>query len=261
MKKKLLLPLCIIFLVLLIDQSLKIWVKLNMFEGMEIFPIPGWNAFRLHFVENTGMAFGLAFGGLHGKVALTVFRMVAMVVIGFYLWTIVRKQAPRGLIISIALIFAGALGNIIDSVFYGILFSDSINRVAEFLPGDGGYAPLFHGNVVDMLYFKLHEGFYPDWFLSKPEWCQKSANLFCEIFPWANEHWIFFRPVFNIADASITVGVFMIIVFQKRYFRDREEEQPQEQSKLQDESVIDKTEEQSEDSDSKPWMTPTTDSP
>ena len=158
--------------------------------------------FQLYFIENMGMAFGMEFGGDYGKLALSLFRIVAVTAIGIYLFKI-PKEAARGFKISVALIFAGAIGNIIDSAFYGIIFNESgVDRVAEIFPEGGGYGTFLHGKVVDMLYFPLVNGYFPEWFPI-----------------WGGEYFEFFRPVFNVADTAISVGIGMIIVFQKRYFK------------------------------------------
>ena len=190
-------PLVIIFLVLFADQALKIWIKTNMRLSDE-FPVLGdW--FYIHFVENKGMAFGMEFGGDWGKLALSLFRIVAVCGIGYYLYKI-PKSAPKGLKISIALIFAGALGNIIDSAFYGVIFDGSYGQIATFLP-EKGYSSFLHGWVVDMFWFPLMEGNFPEWLPF-----------------WGGEHFMFFRPVFNLADASISIGIGMIFLFQRRFF-------------------------------------------
>ncbi|MDT0645600.1 lipoprotein signal peptidase [Zunongwangia sp. F260] len=194
----------IIFLVLLIDQISKIYIKTNFTLGEEV-PVFDW--FRILFVENEGMAWGTKIPGTYGKLILTLFRLVAIVGIGYWLWDSVRKNASKILITSIALIFAGAMGNIIDSVFYGIIFSDSYGQVAEFMPEAGGYSTLFHGKVVDMLYFPLYEGYLPAW-----------------IPIWGGEYFTFFEPVFNIADSAISVGVILLLIFNKRAFPKHEEE-------------------------------------
>ena len=192
-------PLVIILLVLFADQGLKIWIKTHMYLSEE-FPVLGdW--FYIHFVENKGMAFGMEFGGDWGKLALSLFRIVAVCGIGYYLYNL-PKTSHKGLRISIALIFAGAVGNIIDSAFYGLIFNESFNQVASFMPDEGGYAAFLHGWVVDMFWFPLMEGNFPDWFPV-----------------WGGEHFMFFRPVFNLADASISIGISMIFLFQKRFFQ------------------------------------------
>lgn len=170
-----------------------------MYLGQEFHVFDNW--FIIHFTENYGMAFGLELGGSIGKFFLSLFRIVAVIGIGWYLRHLVLHKRHPGLIIAFALIFAGAIGNIIDSAFYGLIFSESNFQLAQLFPPEGGYATFLHGKVVDMLYFPIIEGHYPSWFPL-----------------WANEEFIFFRPVFNIADASITVGVLMILIFQKKYF-------------------------------------------
>lgn len=192
--------LLVIFLVLLVDQVIKIWIKTHMVLGQE-FKITDW--FIIHFTENNGMAFGLELGGSIGKMLLSIFRIVAVGAIGWYLFKLVREKAPVGLIVSVSMILAGALGNIIDSVFYGLLFNESYYQVAEFLPASGGYAGILHGKVVDMLYFPLIESHFPQWMPFM-----------------GGEHFIFFRPVFNIADSSITIGVAIILIFQKKFFKE-----------------------------------------
>lgn len=189
----------VILLILLADQTLKILVKTNMTLYQHI-PFL-WNWGILHFVENNGMAFGLSLPGSWGKVLLTSFRLLAVVGIGFYLRHLIGLKAHTGLIITLSMVMAGALGNIIDSLFYGVIFSSSSPvEAAALFPEAGGYAPLFNGKVVDMFYFPIIKGNYPDWF--------RGGSGF-----------IFFRPVFNIADASISVAVAVILFNQKRFFR------------------------------------------
>lgn len=204
--KEYLKPVALIFGIILIDQIIKIWIKTHMYLGQEIILFGDWA--KIHFTENKGMAFGMNFGDGLGKLLLSLFRILAVSLIGFYLYTLVRDKAHKWLIISISMVLAGALGNIIDSVLYGVIFSDSINRVAEFLPEAGGYSEIFHGKVVDMFYFPIVQGYAPDWV------------------PYlGGEYYIFFRPVFNFADAAITIGVFIIIVFQKSFFSDDDAEE------------------------------------
>ncbi len=205
--------------VLFLDQFIKIYIKTHMYLG-ETFRVSGeW--FYLHFVENPGMAFGLTLGGDYGKLLLSVFRLVAVAGIGFYLWKLFKKNVRPLLLVCVGLIFAGALGNILDSVFYGKFFNTSDawdQNVAEFLPADGGYAGWLHGQVVDMFYFPVIEGHWPDWM---PDW---------GFLPASGDEILFFRPVFNIADASISVGVFLLILFQRRLFGKQE--------KLSDQKVL-----------------------
>jgi len=196
-------PLVIIFLVLIVDQFSKIWIKTTMYLGQE-FPVLGdW--FYIHFTENPGMAFGMEFGGEWGKLALSLFRIVAVCGIGYYLFTL-PKTTPKGLKISISLIFAGAIGNILDSAFYGIIFNESYNQLATFMPAEGGYASFLHGRVVDMLWFPLVDGNFPEWLPI-----------------WGGEYFMFFRPVFNVADSAISVGIGLIFIFQKSFFKKEEE--------------------------------------
>lgn len=194
-------PVLLILLVLFLDQALKIWVKTHMLLGEEIHLVGNWAI--LHFTENNGMAFGMEFAGNYGKLFLSLFRIVAVLGLGYYIYWLNKMKAKTGLVLSFALIFAGAFGNILDSVFYGKLFSESYHQVAQLLPSNGGYTGLLHGKVVDMFYFPILEGHFPAWFPF-----------------WGSEEFIFFRPVFNLADFSISVGVGIILVFQKSFFLD-----------------------------------------
>jgi signal peptidase II len=191
--------LLVIFGVLLIDQWSKIYVKLNFTMDEEVSVFGDW--FILHFTENPGMAFGMEFGGEYGKLALTLFRILAVSGLGYYLFSQIKSGATMGYILCLALITAGASGNIIDSIFYGMYFSESTHyELATAFP-ETGYAAIFHGRVVDMLYLPIFKGFLPEWL--------------------GGDYFIFFRPIFNIADASISIGVFLIMIFQKRFFSEK----------------------------------------
>lgn len=158
--------------------------------------------FYIHFTENNGMAFGLELGGNYGKLFLSVFRIVFVSGLAWFLWKLVKEKANKLYISILSLVFAGAVGNIIDSVFYGFLFSSSdFGNIATAFPKEGGYAGLLHGKVVDMLYFPLFSGHFPEW-----------------IPVWGGESFLFFRPVFNLADAAISCGVFLWIIFQKKIY-------------------------------------------
>jgi signal peptidase II len=189
----------IVLLILLADQTLKVLVKTHMTLYQQIPFLGQWGV--LHFVENNGMAFGMTLPGSLGKILLTSFRLLAVVAIGFYLRHLIRIKAHTGLIISLSMVMAGALGNIIDSVLYGVIFSNSTPvQTAVLFPEGGGYAPLMQGKVVDMFYFPILKGNYPDWFRG-------------------GSSYIFFRPVFNIADSSITVAVVIILLNQRKFFK------------------------------------------
>ncbi|HEY9258657.1 lipoprotein signal peptidase [Chitinophaga sp.] len=202
----------IVILILVIDQTLKFWIKTHMFMQQEFVIFPNW--FRIHFIENEGMAYGLKFGGDFGKILLTMFRLVAVVVGFVYMKKLIKEKYSTGLLICGSLILAGAAGNLIDSMFYGIIFNDSIGyEVAKFMPSGGGYGSFLHGRVVDMLYFPIYEGYLPNWVPFK-----------------GGDYFVFFRPVFNVADAAISTGVVAILLFQKRFFgkhmQPKEVEQP-----------------------------------
>lgn len=188
----------LIFVILLIDQVSKIYIKTHFMLGDEI-KVFEW--FRILFIENEGMAWGAQIPGEYGKLFLTLFRLVAIVFIGYWLWDSVRKKMSRVLIVGISFIFSGAMGNIIDSVFYGVVFDDSFRKVATLFPEGGGYGTLFHGKVVDMLYFPLFKGYLPEW-----------------LPVWGGDYFTFFDPVFNIADMAISTGVGLLIVFNKKAF-------------------------------------------
>ena len=207
MKKYLLHPLLIVSAILLADQSVKIWIKLNMYLGQE-FPVIG-NWFIIHFTENNGMAFGLEFGNEWGKLLLSLFRIVAIGALSWYLSLIYKQKAPRGVVICISMILAGAIGNVLDSLFYGMIFSDSYGALATLFPESGGYSSFLFGKVVDMLYFPIVEGFLPNW-----------------IPIWGGDYFVFFRPVFNIADSAISIGVISLIIFYRSFFREEKKIEP-----------------------------------
>lgn len=163
----------------------------------------GLNWARLHFVENPGMAFGMELAGEYGKLILSLFRIFAVGFLIYLIRGLIHSNASNGLLLSFGLVLAGALGNIIDSTFYGVLFNESKvhGGLAMMFPPDGGYAPLLHGKVVDMFYFPMFRGYFPEWFPF-----------------WAGEPYTFFKPVFNIADSAISVGVFSLILFHRNFF-------------------------------------------
>ncbi len=199
----------LIILVLIADQALKYYIKTTYQLGEEHNVLGTW--FRLHFVENEGMAWGWKFGGDSGKLVLTLFRLVAVVAGTFYLRSIVKKKYHPGFIVCAALIYAGAFGNLIDSMFYGLIYNTSdFFTVATLFPPEGGYAGFLHGKVVDMLYFPIINSRYPEWFPF-----------------WGGEPFEFFSPVFNLADASISAGVIALLVFQKRFFPHHTDESAQ----------------------------------
>lgn len=182
--------------------------------GQEIHVFGNW--FIIHFVENNGMAFGFELAGDYGKMFLSIFRIIAVGIMIWYLFRITKRDAPLGFIVSLSLIIAGAFGNIIDSAFYGMLFDNSYGQVATFLPPKGGYAGFLHGKVVDMLYFPMIITRYPDWFPL-----------------WGGEEFVFFRPVFNIADSSITTGICLVLIFYRKFFSEttgRKKAEPAEES-------------------------------
>ena len=194
-RKRLILSLSIIMGILIIDQIIKILVKTNMYLGESISVFGDW--FQLLFIENEGMAFGMAFGGSWGKILLSVFRLVASVGIAWGIIYLIKNNARTFLIVSLSMIFAGAVGNIIDSCFYGLIFSESSAEVATLFPDDGGYAPFLFGKVVDMFYFPIITATWPDWV------------------PFVGgQQFTFFNAIFNFADAAITIGIFMLLIDQ-----------------------------------------------
>ena len=199
----------IVLVLLLMDQASKFFIKLNY--PLSLYgnsAIVDWGFFKLLFVENKGMAMGTKlndifpfFSDKTAKLVLTIFRLFAIAGIGYWLWDNIRKQTSNLFRWALCLIFAGALGNILDSVFYGLIFSHSYGQVATLFPEGGGYAPIFQGHVVDMLQFPLVSWNWPDWM------------------PWiGGEHYTFFQYVFNIADSAISIGVGILIVFNKKIF-------------------------------------------
>lgn len=202
----------IIVAIIIVDQALKIWIKTSHPTG-EVVRVLGMDWFRLHFIENPGMAWGWKFGNETGKVVLTLFRLAAVIFGTWYLGRIVKQKYRRGFIVCAALIYAGALGNLIDSMFYGMIFDKGLHYIPSMSDYQGyegiaslsfsdGYASFLHGSVVDMLYFPMFDGKFPDWL------------------PFiGGDEFEFFSPIFNIADASISVGVITLLLFQKRFFK------------------------------------------
>ncbi len=210
----------IVLITLIIDQAIKIWVKTNMHYGEDIL-IFGMDWARFHFVENKGMAFGITFWGDFGKLILSLFRLVAIGGLIYYIKILMEQLPPKGLIISFALILAGAIGNILDSAFYGLIFSESYHGapLATFFPPEGGYESFLYGRVVDMFYFPMVNTYLPEWL---PLWGGKPFQ--------------FFRPVFNFADSAIFVGVLNLLLFHRSFFNESTKN-PQEIENIPEEAI------------------------
>lgn len=191
------LAIVLIAAVLIADQILKIWVKTHMAIGEEIHIAGNW--FIIHFTENNGMAFGMEFFGRVGKYLLSIFRIVAVGALCYYLFKLAKRDISTGYFVCVALITAGAAGNIIDCALYGLIFDHSWNNIAQFVPFGSGYSTFLQGRVVDMLYFPVIQGHWPTWSPIK-----------------ATEEFIFFRPVFNIADSAITCGMIWMLLFERK---------------------------------------------
>lgn len=191
-----------IILLLIIDQWSKIWIKTQLEYGTG-FDILGLSWAKIQFVENEGMAFGLSYGGVNGKYVLSIFRIIMAGFLGYILFSLLKANEKKSLLFSFSLIVAGAIGNIIDCIFYGMIFSESHYHggLAQFVPFGTGYAPLLQGKVVDMLYFPMVDTILPSWLPI-----------------WGGERFEFFRPVFNVADSAITTGVASIILFNRSFF-------------------------------------------
>lgn len=187
-----------VIILITIDQASKIYVKTHFYMGEEVMVIPTW--FRLAFTENPGVAFGMEWGGTTGKYFLSVFRIVFSTVIAFFLYKSIQKKEHKGLLIAGVLILAGAIGNVIDGVFYGTIFNVGYHHPATFVPFGEGYAPLLQGKVVDMFYFPIYKGSFPEW-----------LPFF------GGQDFSFFNAIFNVADVCISVGLVLLLIFMRKY--------------------------------------------
>ncbi|HHH55006.1 MAG TPA: lipoprotein signal peptidase [Bacteroidetes bacterium] len=201
----------VIILILIIDQASKIYIKTHLGYG-EGFDILGLKWAKIYFVENKGMAYGMEIGGEYGKLILSLFRIIMIIVLVYFLVKLIQANEKLSLILSFSLIIAGALGNIIDSAFYGMIFSETPRfhgGVAQLFPPEGGYSSFLHGKVVDMFYFPIIDTYLPEW-----------------VPIWGGERFIFFQPVFNVADSAITVGVVLLLLFNRSYFTKKDKKNP-----------------------------------
>lgn len=208
--------------ILIVDQAFKIWIKTSFPLG-HVTDVMGQKWFQLYFIENSGMAWGMEIGGSWGKIILTLFRLAAVTFGSWYLYKITKENYTKGFIICASLIYAGALGNLIDSMFYGLIFEESTYyHVAKMFPEGGGYGSFLHGKVVDMLYFPIIHTTFPTWMPLV-----------------GGKEFEFFSPIFNIADAAISVGVITLLIFQKKLLHKHEEAPVEEQKvELRDQHVI-----------------------
>ena len=200
----------VIAIVLIIDQALKVYIKTHFYYG-ESYNILGLDWAQLKFVENEGMAFGLSYGGITGKYVLSIFRVLMAAFLIYFLVQLIRSKESKGFILSFSLIIAGAIGNILDSLYFGIIFGNSnyhTRNLAEFMPEGGGYAGFLQGNVVDMFYFPMIKSHFPEW-----------------VPLWGGQYFEFFRPIFNVADASISVGVVLILLFHRKFFLKKKQQE------------------------------------
>ncbi len=207
-----------VLIVLILDQCLKIWVKTNMEYGEQFSLFGTWGF--IHFVENPGMAFGINLGGKTGKLLLSLFRIAAVGLLIYYIKQLINTGQPKGVLVCFALILAGAIGNIVDSAFYGLIFSESAYHggLAKAFPEGGGYSSFLHGKVVDMLYFPMIDTHWPDW-----------------VPKLGGRRFQFFKPVFNIADSAISVGIITLLLFQRQFFKADEKSTQGSEHKIEEE--------------------------